>query len=64
MRAEALARRDGCTVAEIALRYLFASPMNLYAVLSTGSAERMRQNVAASLRPLPPEDVRYLEYGE
>ena len=63
-RAETLAGRDGCTVAEIALRYLFASPMNLYAVLSTGSAERMRQNVAASLRPLPPEDVRYLEYGE
>ena len=63
-RAEALAGRDGCTVAEIALRYLFASQMNLFAVLSTGAPARMRQNIAASLRPLPPEDVRYLEFGE
>ena len=63
-RAEDLAERDGCTVAEIAIRYLFASEMNLFAVLSTGSVARMRQNIAASLRPLPPEDVRYLEYGE
>ena len=63
-RAEALAERDGCTVAEIAIRYLFASGMNLFAVLSTGSAARMRQNIAASRTPLSPEDVRYLEFGE
>ncbi len=63
-RAEALAERDGCTVAEIAVRYLFASEMNLFAVLSTGSPARMRQNIAASRSPLSPGDVRYLEYGE
>ena len=63
-RAEALAERYGCPVAEIAVRYLFSSQMNLFAVLSTGSADRMRQNIAAGRRPLPPEDVRYLEFGE
>ena len=63
-RAEVLAEREGCPVAEIAVRYLFSSRMNLFAVLSTGSASRMRQNIAASRNPLCEEDVRYLEYGE
>lgn len=63
-RAEVLAARERCTVAEIAVRYLFSSGMNLFAVLSTGSAARMRENIAASLCPLDAEDVRYLETGE
>ena len=63
-RAERLAARDGCTVAEIAVRYLFASGMNLFAVLSSGSGARMRQNIAASRTPLSEADVRYLESGD
>ncbi len=62
-RAEALAARDGCTVAFIAMRYAFSSSMNLFAVCATGSGARMRQNIAASLRPLSAQDVRYLESG-
>ena len=63
-RAERLAERDGCTVAQIAVRYLFSSGMDLFAVLSSSSASRMRQNIAASRSPLPAADVRYLETGE
>ena len=63
-RAEALAARDGCTTACIAMRYLFSSSMNLFGVCATGSAARMRQNIAASLQPLSARDVRYLEFGE
>lgn len=60
-RAEILAKRDGCTVAEINMRYIFATEMNFFAVCATGSAARMRQNIAASCNPLTQEDVAFLE---
>lgn len=60
-RAEELARRDGCSVAQIGLRYIFSSGLNLFAVLSTGSVSRMRDNIAAVNAPLSAEDLRYLE---
>ena len=43
-------------------RYLGAS--KLAAVCATGSAERMRKNIEASLQPLCAADVRYLETGD
>lgn len=63
-RAEILAQRDGCTVADINMRYIFATKMNFFAVCATGSGERMRQNIAASRNPLSAEDVSFLENGE
>ena len=60
-RAQILAQRDGCTVAEINMRYIFATEMNFFAVCATGSAERMRQNISASRNPLSQEDVDFLE---
>ena len=63
-RAEALAQRDGVTVPEIAMRYAFSSAMNLFAVVSTASAERMGMNIRASVNPLPPEDVAFLEANQ
>lgn len=60
-RAEVLAKRDGCTVAEINMRYIFATEMNFFAVCATGSAARMQQNIDASRNPLSPEDVAFLE---
>jgi len=60
-RAEILAKRDGCTVAEINMRYIFATEMNFFAVCATGSAERMRRNIAASREPLCAADVAFLE---
>ncbi len=60
-KAEVLARREGCSVAEINLRYIFATQMNLFAVCGASSRARMQQNIAASRRPLDPEAVAYLE---
>lgn len=60
-RAEILAKRDGCTVAQIALRYIFSVGINLFAVISTQSIQRMHDNIDASNTPLRAEDIAYLE---
>lgn len=60
-RAEQLAEQYGISVPEIAMRYVFASPMNVFAVVSTTSIERMRMNLRAAANPLPAEAVRFLE---
>lgn len=63
-RAEELAKRDGCTVSQIAMRYIFGSEMNVFAVVSTQKASRMMQNVQAACAPLNVEDRAYLEGSE
>ena len=60
-RAEVLAERYGVSVPEIAMRYIFGSPMNVFAVVSTTNADRMAMNLKASAHPLSPEDRRFLE---
>lgn len=62
-RCEELAERHGCTVADIAMRYIFSGPMNVFAVVSTLNEERMAHNAAAAREPLTAEEVRYLETG-
>ncbi len=63
-RAEELASRLGITVPEVALRYAFSSPMNVYAVVSSRSAQRLRKSLEAADAPLTAEQARYLESGE
>ncbi len=63
-RAEELADRYGVTVPEIAMRYVFGSGMNLFAVVSTSSPERLRMNLRAAAQPLTPEETVYLEGTE
>lgn len=60
-RAEKLAERDGCSVPEIAMRYVFGSDMNVFAVVSTSSPERLQMNLRAAANPLSAGDVAYLE---
>ena len=60
-RAEKLAERDGCSVPEIAMRYVFGSDMNVFAVVSTSSRERLQMNLRAAANPLSAGDVAYLE---
>lgn len=60
-RAEMLAQRDGCTVSQVAMRYVFGHEMNTFAIVSTKSAQRMAQNVIAACQPLNAEDIAYLE---
>ena len=60
-RAEELAKRDGCTVSDIAIRYVFGYDLNLFAIMSSTNPERLCENVRASVHPLTPEDITYLE---
>ena len=60
-RAEKLAERYGVSVPEIAMRYVFSNKMNIFAVVSTTSAERLRMNIHAANNPLSAEDAAYLE---
>ena len=60
-RAEQLADRLGISVSEVAMRYLFSSAMNLFAVVSTTSPDRLRMNLRAVSCPLKPEEAAFLE---
>lgn len=60
-RAEELAEKYDTTVSQIAMRYVFASDMNLFAIVSTSKGSRMLENVYAANHPLAAEDVAYLE---
>ena len=59
--AEVLAERFGTTVSDIALRYIFGSGMDLYAVVSASDPARLAQNIASSNQPLSAEDIAFLE---
>ena len=61
--AELLAEKYHTTVPDIALRYIFGSDMNVYAVLTSTNPERMAANAASASKPLSKEDIRFLESG-
>ena len=61
--AEILAEKYGTSVTDIALRYLFGSDMNVFAIMSTTNPGRLPHNVDAANHPLDQKDVRFLEYG-
>ena len=60
-KAEELAAKYHSTVAQIAMRYVFSSDMNVYAVVSSKNPARLKENLRAASNPLSAEDVRYLE---
>ena len=59
--AEVLAEKYGTTVADIALRYVFGSEMNTFAIMSTTNPARLPENVAAANHPLARDEVSLLE---
>ena len=63
-RAEELAEREGCGVSDIAIRYVFGSGLNLFAIMSSTNPERIAANVQAAARPLNADDIAYLEAEE
>ncbi len=63
-RAEELAEKYDTSVSDIALRYLFGSSMNVFAVMSTTNPGRLPGNVSAANHPLAKEDIAFLEDGE
>ena len=59
-RCEELAKAKNATVPQIAMAWIFHQHMNMFAVVSTSSAERMRANIGALEIALSGEECRYL----
>ena len=62
-RCRMLAEKHKCSVAQIAMSYIFSHSMNVFAVVSTTSPERMRLNLESSKLKLGKEEVMFLESG-
>ncbi len=60
-RCELLGTDKDRSVPQIAMAYLFAQPMNTYAVVSTSKASRMIQNIEALNISLGPHDIAWLD---
>jgi aryl-alcohol dehydrogenase-like predicted oxidoreductase len=60
-RAEELAEKKGCSVAEIAMRYVFSTEMKVFAVVSTTKPERMAESIRAAANPLTESERDALE---
>ena len=59
-RCETLAKEKGITVSQVALAWFFRQPMNLFAIVSTSSRERMQANMEALNIFLTAEECSYL----
>lgn len=60
-RAEELAGKKGCTVSEIAMRWVFSEGLNIFAVVSASSRERILGNIAALSLPMTAKEAEYLD---
>ncbi len=59
--AEEIAARDNDTVAGVAMRYIFSTSMNVFALVSSTNPARMRDNIRAARERLDAADVERLE---
>ncbi len=59
-RAEILSEEKKCTVAQIALSYIFSQKLNAYAVVSTRNSERMKSNIKSLDIQLNENECKWL----
>lgn len=59
-RCEQLAEKKGCTVAQIAMAWLYRQPQNTFAIATMSSPKRIRENVDAFSLELSQEELDYL----
>ena len=59
-RCEELAAQKGCTVAQIAMAWLYAQPINTFAIVTMSSPARIQENIEALSLNLTEEECRYL----
>ena len=59
-RCEKLAGQKGCTVAQIAMAWIYHQPINTFAIVTMSSPRRLDENIAALNVPLTDEECRYL----
>jgi aryl-alcohol dehydrogenase-like predicted oxidoreductase len=60
-RARALAERKGATVPQIALAYVLAQPLDVYALVGCRSGDEFRENAGAVAIDLTPQELAWLD---
>jgi aryl-alcohol dehydrogenase-like predicted oxidoreductase len=63
-RAGVLAREKGLTVPQVALTYVLAQPLEIFAIVGCNTGEEFRANVEAGALVLTPEELAWLENGD
>ena len=59
-RAELLCEKKGCTVAQIAVAWMFTQELNLFAILTSTNARRLLSNAAVFDIAITPEEAEWL----
>lgn len=60
-RCEVLAKEKNCSVSQIALAWIFHQKLNLFTIVSTTKAFRMKENIEALSIKLSKQECQYLE---
>ena len=60
-RCEQMAKEKGCTVSQLALSWIFHSGLNVFAIISASTKQRMLENAGALDLPLSEEECRFLQ---
>lgn len=63
-RAQEVGARHGVTALQIALAYVLAQPLNIFALIGPQSTEETRTSAQALTVTLSPEELRYLDLEE
>lgn len=63
-RCEELAEQKGCTVAQIAMAWLYSQRLNTFAVVTMSSPKRIEENIGALSVELTRDECRYLNLEE
>lgn len=59
-RCEELAQKKGCSVAQIAMAWIYCQPLNTFAIVTMSSPARIQENLAALSLKLTDDECRYL----
>ena len=59
-RVEIIAEKRGLSVAQVALKWIFTQGLDVYAVVSCTSAERIKSNAEALFAPMTEKEADYL----
>ena len=59
-RCEELAAKKGCTVAQLAMAWIYHQPINTFAIVTMSSSRRLDENIAALSLSLSEAESRYL----
>ncbi|GAB4456506.1 MAG: hypothetical protein OHK0029_14590 [Armatimonadaceae bacterium] len=60
-RVKELADQKGLTVPQVALAFIFNSPLNIYALVGSATVEELEANIQALNTDLTPEEMAYLD---